>query len=182
MLLAVILFGMSLCADCFAVGLCSGVTLRSSRWKDILVAAIVFAVIQTAFLFFGWALGHAIVSLVIKIARWIGFLLLLYVGGSMLIEGIEKENEARDLSSFRNLVIGGITTSIDAFSVGVSMAMGGDTISDILPKAISVFVFTVLSVSAGIAGGKKIGSYAGPVSEIIGGLVLIGIGISILLK
>ena len=182
MLFAVILFGMSLCADCFAVSLCSGVTLRSSRWKDILFAALVFAVIQTAFLFLGWALGHAIVSLVIKIARWIGFLLLLYVGGSMVIEGVRHDNEARDLSSFRNLVIGGIATSIDAFSVGVSMAMGGDSVKEILPKAISVFVFTVLSVIAGIAGGKKIGGYAGPVAEIIGGLVLVGIGISILLK
>ena len=182
MLFQVILFGMSLCADCFAVSLCSGVTLRSSRWKDILTVALVFALIQTSFLFLGWALGHAVVAYVIKIANWIAFLLLLYVGGSMFIEGVRNKSEARDLSSFRNLIIGGVATSIDAFSVGVSMAMGGDAIGEILPKAVSVFVFTVLSVIAGIAGGKKIGSHAGPVAEIIGGLVLIGIGLSILLK
>ena len=182
MLLSVILFGISLCADCFAVSLCSGVTLRSTRWKDVLTAALVFAVIQTSFLFVGWALGRAIFSLVIKIAKWIAFLLLLYVGGSMFIEGVKRESEARDLSSFRNLVIGGLATSIDAFSVGVSMAMGGDAIGEIVPKAVSVFIFTILSVIAGIIGGKMIGRYAGPVAEIIGGLILIGIGISVLLK
>ena len=182
MLLQVIIFGMSLCADCFAVSLCSGVTLRSSRWKDILTAALVFALIQTSFLFLGWALGHAVVAYVIKIANWIAFLLLLYVGGSMFLEGVRNKSEARDLSSFRNLIIGGVATSIDAFSVGVSMAMGGDAVGEILPKAVSVFVFTILSVITGIAGGKKIGSHAGPIAEIIGGLVLIGIGLSILLK
>ena len=182
MLLTLILFGLSLCADCFAVSLCSGVTLRRAGLKDILPVAFIFAFIQTGFMLAGWALGNLVVSLVIRIARWIGFLLLLYVGGSLLFEGFKEDFEVHDMNGLRNVLICGVATSIDAMAVGVSMAMNGDTFSDIYPKCISVFICTFASVVAGITGGKAIGRRAGSLAQIIGGLVLIGIGISVLVK
>ena len=182
MLLPIVIFGLSLCADCFAVSLCSSTTLKRTGWKDILPVALIFAVVQTGFLLAGWALGHLVVSLVIRIARWIGFLLLLYVGGSMFLEGTSKGDEIHDMSGLRNVLLCGVATSIDAFAVGVSLAMGGENELDILYKGISVFACTFLSVVAGIAGGKAIGHRAGSWAQIIGGLVLVGIGISILLK
>ena len=80
-----ILLAASLCADCLAVSLCSGVTLRSVRWREILGVAFAFAVIQAGLLLIGWAFGYLFVGLVEKISHVIAFLLLLYVGGSMLI-------------------------------------------------------------------------------------------------
>ena len=80
-----ILIAVSLCADCFAVTLCSSVTLKSLRWPNVLRVTAVFAVIQTGLLLAGWAFGSLFAASVIKVSHIIGFLLLLYVGGCMLI-------------------------------------------------------------------------------------------------
>jgi putative Mn2+ efflux pump MntP len=103
--LTAILFALSLCADCFAVSLCSGITMGKVTRKDTLVVASAFAVIQTAFLMIGWAFGSAVAPLIGRVAPWIGFLLLLYVGGSMVLEGIKGEAEALNLNGFRNIVL-----------------------------------------------------------------------------
>ena len=175
-----ILLAASLCADCLAVSLCSGVTLRSVRWREILGVAFAFAVIQTALLLAGWAFGYLFVGLVEKISHIIAFLLLLYVGGSMLIEGIRGEAEVRDLSSWRNIVLGGLATSIDALAVGVSQSMDGVDWQGFLPLLIAVFGITALSVVVGLRGGSAFGARFGRWAEIVGGAVLIGIGVSVL--
>ena len=90
-----ILIAVSLCADCFAVTLCSGVTLGRITFRKVATVAIAFAVIQTGLLFAGWLLGSLVASYVIKASHIIGFLLLLYVGGSMLWEGIKGKEEVR---------------------------------------------------------------------------------------
>lgn len=175
-----ILLAASLCADCLAVSLCSGVTLRSVRWREILGVALAFAVIQSGLLLAGWAFGYLFVGLVEKISHIIAFLLLLYVGGSMLIEGIKGEAEVRDLSSWRNIILGGLATSIDALAVGVAQSMDGADWPGFLPLLVSVFAITALSVVVGLRGGRAIGARFGRWAEIVGGLVLIAIGISVL--
>ncbi len=175
-----ILLAASLCADCLAVSLCSGVTLRSVRWREILGVALAFAVIQAGLLLVGWAFGYLFVGMVEKISHVIAFLLLLYVGGSMLIEGIKGEAEVRDLSSWRNIILGGLATSIDALAVGVAQSMDGADWPGFLPLLVSVFAITALSVVVGLRGGRAIGARFGRWAEIVGGLVLIAIGISVL--
>lgn len=180
-IVSALIFALSLCADCFAVSLCSSVTLKSVRWKEVLRVALAFAVIQTGLLLAGWAFGSFLAGLLTKIAHIIGFLLLLYVGGSMFIEGIRGEDEVKDLNGLKNVIIGGVATSIDALAVGVSLSMDSKPWSEVMPMALAVFAVTALSVVAGIFGGKTIGSKAGRWAEIAGGLVLVGIGVSILL-
>ena len=180
-ILEAILVAASLCADCLAVSLCSGVTLRNVRWGRILGVALAFAVIQTALLMAGWAFGSLFVGAVEKISHIIGFLLLLYVGVSMLVEGIRGEEEVRNLDGLKNVIIGGIATSIDALAVGVAESMEGTDWAGFLPLLIAVFVITALSVVVGLRGGSAIGSRFGRWAEVVGGLILIGIGISILL-
>ena len=170
----------SLCADCFAVTLCSSVTLKDLRWNSVAKVAAVFAVIQAGLLLAGWAFGSLFASYVIKISHIIGFLLLLYVGGSMLYEGIRGKEEVRKLDSWRNIVLGGIATSIDALAVGVAQSMEDTSWSGFLPLLIAVFAVTALSAVLGICGGRFIGRRVGRVAEIIGGLVLIAIGVSLL--
>lgn len=180
-ILEAILLAASLCADCLAVSLCSGVTLRSVRWREILGVALAFAVIQSGLLLAGWAFGYLFVGLVEKISHIIAFLLLLYVGGSMLIEGIKGEAEVRDLSSWRNIILGGVATSIDALAVGVAQSMEGADWPAFLPLLVAVFAITALSVVIGLRGGRAIGARFGRWAEIVGGVVLIAIGVSVLL-
>ncbi|MBR5905400.1 MAG: manganese efflux pump [Bacteroidales bacterium] len=179
-ILEAILVAVSLCADCFAVTLCSSVTLKDLRWNSVAKVAAVFAVIQAGLLLAGWAFGSLFASYVIKISHIIGFLLLLYVGGSMLYEGIRGKEEVRKLDSWRNIVLGGIATSIDALAVGVAQSMEDTSWNGFLPLLIAVFAVTALSAVLGICGGRFIGRRVGRVAEIIGGLVLIAIGVSLL--
>lgn len=175
-----ILVAVSLCADCFAVTLCSSVTLKDLRWNSVAKVAAVFAVIQAGLLLAGWAFGSLFASYVIKISHIIGFLLLLYVGGSMLYEGVRGKEEVRKLDSWRNIVLGGIATSIDALAVGVAQSMEDTSWNGFLPLLIAVFAVTALSAVLGICGGRFIGRRVGRIAEIIGGLVLIAIGVSLL--
>ena len=180
-ILEAILLAVSLCADCLAVSLCSGVTLDNVRWRPVLGVALAFAVIQAGLLLAGWAFGHLFVGLVEKISHVLAFLLLLYIGGSMLLEGIRGAEEIRDLSSWRNILIGGVATSIDALALGAAQSLEGVTWNGFLPLLVAVFAVTALTVTVGLRGGSAIGARFGRWAEIAGGLVLIGIGVSVLI-
>ena len=151
-----------------------------SRKTELLVA-LVFGVVQAAFLLAGFFFGDLFVGYVEKFAHWIGFLLLLYVGGSMILEAIKGEEEARDLNGIRNILVASVATSIDALAVGISLSMDMEPVSSALLKAVAVLIVTVISVIAGILGGRKIGTRFGRGAEIVGGIVLILIGLNILL-
>lgn len=176
-----LIFAVSLCADCFAVSLCSSTSLKKIDIPALVKIMVSFAVIQAGFLMVGWAFGWALVGFVEKISHIIGFLLLLYVGGSMLFEGIRGEAESKDLNGWRNIIIGGIATSIDALAVGISLSMDSLRFSDLWMLFLFVFLVTALSVLAGITGGKKLGEKFGSWAEIAGGIVLLIIGITILI-
>lgn len=179
-ILEAVLVAVSLCADCFAVTLCSSVTLKDLRWSSVTRVALVFALIQSGLLLAGWAFGSFLASYVIKISHVIGFLLLLFVGGSMLLEGIRGDEDVHKLDGWRNIVLGGVATSIDALAVGVALSMEDTGWNSFLPLLIAVFVVTALSAVVGICGGRFIGKRAGRIAVIIGGCVLVGIGISLL--
>ena len=176
-----LLLAVSLCADCFAVSLCSGVTMRDVRRRQVLFIALVFGVVQAGLLLCGYLFGDLFVGYVERFAHWIGFLLLLYVGGSMIIEALKGGEEARDLNGIRNIVVASIATSIDALAVGISLSMEQDSLSSALLKCAAVLVVTILSVVVGILGGRRIGTRFGRSAEFAGGCVLILIGLNILL-
>lgn len=175
-----ILIAISLCADCFAVSLCSSVTIRDVNRRTVLRTALAFAIIQSGLLLAGWLFGNLFVGMIERVSHIIGFLLLLYVGGSMLVEGIRNKQEAKDLNGLKNVILGGVATSIDALAVGVAQSMSCQTWPGFAPLLISVFIVTAISVIGGIRGGTALGSRFGRWAEIVGGLVLIGIGVSLL--
>jgi len=168
-----ILLAASLCADCFAVSLCSSIKLRSLKWNNVAFIALVFAIIQAGLLLAGWWFGELFVGFLGKAAKVVAFLLLLYVGGSLLYEGIVGKEEQLDLNSFRNIVLGGIATSIDAVAVGASQSIDGVMWNGILPLFIAVFALTAASVVLGMVGGSRLGRNYGRIAEIIGGAVLL---------
>ena len=187
--ISAILLGLSLCADCFAVSLCSSFLLpREEMRKKVWTIAAVFAVIQTGLLLAGWAIGTFATGLIAgyighfeQVAHIIGFLLLLYVGGEMFLDGVRSKSEHLNLDGFRSIVLGGVATSIDAAAVGLSMAMDEAKWTDIAPVALSVLIFTALSVVVGMFSGSFVGRKLGYSARIVGGLVLIGLGVHILL-
>lgn len=176
-----LLLAASLCADCFAVSTCSSVTLNGISLRKILPIALAFGVVQTVLMALGWLFGDIFVGHIQKVAGLVGFLLLLYVGGSMILEGVRNEEEARDLNGLKNVVIGAVATSIDAFAVGVSLSMGFVATGKMMMNLACVFVVTMLSVIGGMFGGHRIGQRFGRPAEIAGGAVLILIGVNILL-
>ena len=176
-----LLLAVSLCADCFAVSLCSGVTMRDVRRRQVLTVALAFGVVQAGLMLCGYLFGDLFVGYVERFAHWIGFLLLLYVGGSMILEAVKGKEEARDLNGLRNIIVASIATSIDALAVGISLSMDLEPLGQVLLKCAAVLIVTVLSVVAGILGGRRIGTRFGRTAEFIGGIVLILIGLNILL-
>lgn len=173
-----ILLSASLCADCFAVALCSSLSMKKVSMGEVMKIALVFAVIQTAFLFVGWAFGDFIAKYVMKFVSYIGMALLVFVGGSMIKEAFSEE-ESRNLTGMRNIILAGMADSIDALAVGISMSMAGRNMSGMTVPLVAVFIITALSVIVGIKGGTVIGCRAGRPAAIAGGTVLILLGINI---
>ena len=92
-----------------------------------------------------------------------------------------KKSEKSDLNGLKNIALAGIATSIDALAIGGSLSLSGQSWEQTVPQALSVFICTALSVLIGIKSGDKLAHKAGHWAEGIGGVVLIGIGLSIVL-
>ena len=181
--LQALLLALALCADCFAVSASSSVSLSDRRFSSILPVAFAFAFIQTALFVIGVLFGDLLSSYVMGAAHLIGFLLLLYVGGSMLLEAFKRneQGEGRNLNGLRNVLVGGVATSIDALSVGASLSIDGIPMVEAVTDSTAVFLVTFLTVVLGIIGGSSVGKRFGRPALISGGVVLILIGLNILL-
>ena len=184
-----LLLALSLCADCFAVALCSGFTVgREELRKKVWTVVAVFSFIHTGFLLSGWGAGILGVDLISshvahfeKVAHFISFLLLLYVGGEMFLDGVRSKSDHLNLDGIRGILMGAVATSIDAAAVGLSMALDAVPWQDMSLISLFLFVFTGITVAVGMLSGSFIGRKLGYSARIVGGLVLIGLGIRILL-
>lgn len=179
-LIGAILLALSLCADCFAVTTCSSLSLRRVTWREVLPIALIFSIVHIALMLLGWLIGDIFVGYLHKVADVIGFLLLLYVGGSMLVEAIKGEERRQDLNGVKNILLGAFATSLDAFAVGVSLSLSGAQSGDLAVNLATLFIVTFLVVTLGVFGGSKIGERFGRPAEILGGLVLVLIGVGVL--
>ncbi len=179
-ILEAILLALSLCADCFAVTTCSSLTLRRVTWREVFPIALIFSTIHIILMLSGWLFGDLFAGYLHRIADIIGFLLLLYVGGSMIIEALRGEEQNHNLNGFKNIVIGAVATSIDAFAVGISLSFCGTSLKTMAADVVALFIVTFLVVTVGVFGGAKIGDRFGKPAEIVGGIVLVAIGIGVL--
>lgn len=168
-----LLLALGLCADSFAVSLCSSIRMKKAGMGRLLMTALCFAVIHTGFLSAGWGLGELLTGVVGKAAGIVAFLLLLYVGGTLLYEGIADKVEGRSLGSFRDVLICGVATSLDAAAAGAAQSIAGMTLPVFMQLFAILFAVTVLSVLLGILYGSSLGRRYGKAAEITGGLVLL---------
>jgi putative Mn2+ efflux pump MntP len=187
-----LLIGLSLCFDTFAVSLTGGICMRvkPNRWQVIRIF-LTFALFQTGFTLIGWVLGTELYSLIEKVDHWIAFGLLVFIGGNMALEGLKPKVEEccqeckkskTDLLNFRNLCLLSVATSIDALAVGISLAMVSLTSVKIVVGMGSIFLFTALASILGLKGGRSLGDRLGNKPELVGGVILIVIGVKILLE
>ncbi len=184
-----LLLAVGLCFDTFAVSLCGGIAVgRKIRTVELLRIIFSFAVFQAGFAFIGWALGSTVSIYISRFDHWIAFLLLGYIGGKMIYEGIKGDDceecgeNKNSLLNPRQLVLLSIATSIDAIAVGISIAIFPISAIKITVCIFEVFACTALASLVGILGGSRLGTRIGSQSEIIGGLILIAIGIKILVE
>lgn len=179
----IILLALSLCVDTLVVSMGGSMTPGKSKFVKMVPVALTFGFMQTAFLFIGWVLGHSIVSYVDKFSGIVAFVLLLYIGVTMIVNGVRKggKDEAVDLSGAKSLLLASVATSIDASAVGVSLAMAEISFREMYLTLGSVFVTTMLAAMTGIFCGSRIGMKYGKPAQIAGGVVLIAIGLKIML-
>ena len=175
-----LLIAVGLAMDAFAVSICKGLSLQNIRPKHMLTAGVWFGGFQALMPVLGFYTGRIFSSFVQNYSNWIAFAILALIGINMIREAGEEENADASMAPKEMLLLA-IATSIDALAVGVAKSMEDTGLEAFLPLLAAVFAVTALSAVVGICGGRFIGRRAGPVAEIVGGCVLIGIGISLLL-
>lgn len=185
-ILDILLIAVALAMDCFTVSIVSGVMTRKMFWGRNLRMAFLFGFFQAAMPFIGWIAIHYFQSSVEAYDHWIAFGLLLLIGGKMILDAFNEEDEA----TFNPLNLGtqltlAVATSIDALAVGISFSCSGyGTVQSlILPLAVIglvSFIFSIAGLLLGVRFGGAVARRFKP--EIIGGVILIAIGVKILLE
>ncbi len=184
-----ILLGLGLAMDAFSVSLADGLSSPNMKRGTMLKIAIVFAFFQGLMPLAGWVCVHTVLQcfeVLANIIPWIALGLLSFIGGKMLFgalrrkEGEENALPAVQTFGFATLLVQGLATSIDALSVGFTIADYG--IWQALACVALIAVVTFLVCFAGVMIGKRVGMKWSKGAEIFGGVILIGIGIEIILS
>ena len=168
-------FGMSM--DAFAASIGKGATLHKPKFSEAVRTGLIFGAIETLTPLVGWGLGMLASQFVLEWNHWIAFILLVFLGGRMIIEGFRGDSdeacEAPRRHGFWLLVTTAFATSLDAMAVGVGLAF---LQVSIVTTALAIGCATFIMSTLGIMVGRFIGPLLGKRAEILGGIVLIGIG------
>ena len=180
-----ILLGVGLAMDAFSVSLANGLNEPFMRKKKMCGIAGVFGFFQALMPMTGWVCVHTIIyyfRAFEKFVPWIALILLAYIGGGMVLEGMKNDGEKveKERLSVGVLFMQGIATSIDALSVGFTIAEYGFVMALVCSMIIEVVTFIISY--AGLIIGKKFGTKFSNRADILGGVILIFIGLEIFLK
>jgi len=182
-----VLLGAGLAMDAFSVSIANALSESSMRKSRMCFIAGVYAFFQFAMPMIGWICVHTIVEYFSKfevLIPWIALALLLWIGGKMIWEAVHgEEDEAAEVAAkltFATLLIQGVATSIDALSVGFTIADYGLLMALVASLIIAGVTFVICMT--GLLIGKKAGDKLGAKATLAGGLILVGIGIEIFVK
>ncbi|MCQ8559847.1 manganese efflux pump MntP [Klebsiella pneumoniae] len=172
-------FGMSM--DAFAASIGKGATLHKPKFSEAVRTGLIFGAIETLTPLVGWGLGMLASQFILEWNHWIAFILLVFLGGRMIVEGFRGDSdeacEAPHRHGFWLLVTTAFATSLDAMAVGVGLAF---LQVSIVTTALAIGCATFIISTLGMMVGRFIGPLLGKRAEILGGIVLIGIGSEIL--
>jgi len=176
-----IFIALALAMDAFAVAMAAGVALHPVSKRQLFRLGFHFGLFQGLMPIIGWLAGLSLQSLISAYDHWLAFGLLSFVGGKMIFEAFhdDEEKQKTDPTRGATMVMLSVATSIDALAVGLSLALIGVNIWT--PALVIGLTASTLTV-AGMLLGAKIGMIWGKRVEVLGGLVLIGIGVKILVE
>ena len=178
--IAILILSLSMSTDAFAAAVGRGAAHRPSL-PVALKWGLVFGVVEAITPLIGYGLGSIAANYVQAVDHWIAFILLAVLGGRMIRAGLATDEPAsasrQERHGFWNLATTGLATSIDAMAVGVGLAFID---VNILLVAGVIGACTLVMVTAGIMLGRALGAIVGKRAEIVGGLILIGVGTAIL--
>ena len=180
-LIELIIIAVGVSMDAFAVSICKGLSVRRLRPSYVVSAAAWFGGFQALMPLIGYFIGLSCADLVADVDHWIAFVLLAIIGGKMVKESFEKDEE-QDYNpdfSFKTMLMLAVATSIDALAVGVSFAfLRVDIWTSILLIGLMTGAFSALGVVLGQMFGCRFKSKA----ELLGGVILVAIGVKILIE
>lgn len=180
-----ILLGVGLAMDAFSVSLANGLNEHGMRVRKMCGIAGLFALFQALMPLIGWVCIHTVVQYFQsfeKFIPWIALILLAYIGGKMLWDGIKNKDgevEAPKVG-FIGLLVQGVATSIDALSVGFTIS-NCDLPAAVL-TAVVIALVTFIICLCGVLIGRKMGTRLAGKAGIFGGVILIAIGLWIFIK
>ena len=175
-------FGIGLAMDAFSVSMANGLNEPSMKLPRMCGIAGTFAGFQIVMPLLGWLCVHTIAAMFTsfqKLIPWIALILLGWIGGKMLAEGIRNKESGGEIAAvgFGALMIQGIATSIDALSVGFTIA--DFDFAEALTESLIIGIVTFAICMAGLVIGKKFGTKLAGKASILGGVILIAIGFEI---
>ena len=176
----ILLIGIGLSMDAFAVAVCKGLGMRRINYRHTFIIALFFGGFQALMPFLGWLLGSRFAQYITRYDHWIAFVLLGIIGSSMIKESREDEEEEVSASfDVKTMLALAVATSIDALAVGVTFAfLHVNIVWAVTFIGCTTFVLSAIGVKAGNVFGMKYKSRA----ELAGGVILILMGIKILLE
>ncbi len=169
-----------LAMDAAAVSMAAAASGYARDGRAVFRLSFHFGLFQALLPLVGWFLGTGLVAHVATFSHWVAFGLLAFVGGRMVRSGLDgrTETHAKDPSRGLTMVMLSLAVSIDAMAVGLSFAML--KVAVVWPALIIGLVTGLISLGA-IGLGNRLGGLLGKRMELVGGLVLLGIGLRILL-
>ena len=178
---SILLLGFAMSTDAFAAAIGKGAGMTRPRLSQAMRAGLIFGVIEAITPVVGWLLGRGASRYIQAWDHWAAFALLLALGLHMIWNGVKPESdepvdEAKK-HGFVGLALTGLSTSIDALAVGVGLAFVDTPIAVV---AIVIGLCTFSMVTLGVMLGRVLGEMVGKRAEMIGGVILIGVGAVIL--
>ena len=185
-MLELFLIALALAMDCFAVSVASGVIVRKNESRVLLRQAFFFGLFQALMPLIGWALTVHFSSFLEAVDHWIAFAMLAFIGGKMIWDSFhEEEDKHLNPRLLKTQLLLAVATSIDAMAIGISFACTGyhTLVSLTLPLVmigVVSFAMSIIGYLLGVRFGDAVNKKVRP--ELLGGLILLGIGIKILLE
>lgn len=178
---SIFIIAIGLAMDVFAVSLGIGTSRKANSFRPIFRIAFHSGLFQGLMTLLGWLAGSTIASLIASFDHWIALILLSFVGIRMILSGVNQQVEEQSPNPTRGLTLMMIciATSIDAMAVGLSFAM---LQVHILSASLLIGVVSLVLSVVGLLTGNTLGVHFGKRMEILGGLLLNGIGIRIVLS
>ncbi|MDE7063381.1 MAG: manganese efflux pump MntP family protein [Lachnospiraceae bacterium] len=183
MFITLLLMGVGLAMDAFAVSICKGLAMRKVNKKQCFVIALFFGGFQALMPAIGWLLGSRFEQYIVSVDHWIAFILLGFIGGKMIWEAA-REKEDQDIVeqldaplNIKELLVMALATSIDALAVGITFAFLG---TPILEASLIIGITTFIICVIGVYVGNFFGSKYKRKASFAGGMILVLLGIKIL--